>query len=43
MYHQRIVGDFEKPTGCKGGFDAEQICVQYLFQLGVVDIAGGDL
>lgn len=41
-HHQRIGGDFDKPAGCKGGFDAGQIRAQQLFQICVANVAGGD-
>jgi hypothetical protein len=40
MYHQRVSGNLDKSTGRKGGFNTCQIRSQYLFQSGVIHIAG---
>jgi len=35
MHHQRIAGNFDKPAGYKGGFDAGQILAQQPAQVGL--------
>ena len=42
MYHQRITGNFDKSTGCKSGFDTDQIRAQYFFQSRVAYVACGN-
>lgn len=40
MYHQHLVGDFNKAELIEGSLNARQISVQQFFQFGISDIAG---